>query len=110
MFRTQHSELRNLARSSFAFRELRGPSLLFRSPLSPKFIGVTHLGSAAGDGTCSPIDQSLDLGPSAINNWLYRHDCKRPMNKCVGVMRGSMLRCECDSVNCVHERVVLTCI
>src|SRR5688572_27677700 len=105
MFRTQSSEMRNSSASSFAPSELRGSSLLNLS-LSPFFTrrrrhGETHLRGATRRGTCSAMDQSLNVGISAI----ARRDYERNAESA-----GSMLVANEDIVNCVQEHVVVKCI
>ena len=97
MFRTQSSEMRNLRAIQLRppppermfvtfpfnnFTELRG-----------HLLGEVHSISAHVYGTCSALDQSLIGG------------CERTRTA-----RGSMLVTNEDSVNCVHEHAVVTCI
>ena len=108
MVSIQSSEMRNLS------------AIKLRPPL-PKRMFVTfpfnnlaevrnhlpdeaHLVSARGYGTCSAMDQSLILGTSAI----VRHD--DVTSECPRTALGSMLVTNQDSVNCVREHGVVTCI
>ena len=109
MFRTQSSEMRNLR------------AIQLRPPLPKRMFvtfpfnnlaevrnhlpGEAHLVGACGYGTCSAMDQSLILGCRQSSG-----ATKSVTNECPRTARGSMLVTNEDSVNCVHEHAVVTCI
>ena len=109
MFRTQSSEMRNL--SAIQLRPPLPKRMFVTFPFNnlaefrDRLLGEAHLVGARGYGTCSAMDQSLILG------------CRQSAGVMSGVTyerrrtaRGSMLVTNEDSVNCVHEHAVVTCI
>jgi hypothetical protein len=113
MFRTQSSEMRNL--SAIKLRPPRHARTFVTFPfkkfaeLRARLLGKAHLVSARGYGTCSAMDQSLILGcrqsSGVTNGVIVGVTIERPRTA-----RGSMLVTSEDSVNCVREHVVVTCI
>ena len=109
MFRTQSSEMRNLRAI-----ELRPPlpkRIFVTCPfnnlveLRGRLLGKAHLVGARAYGTCSAMDQSLILGCRQSSDATSSVTIERPRTA-----RGSMLVTNEDSVNCVHEHAVVTCI
>ena len=109
MFRTQSSEMRNSSAT-----QLRPPlpeRMFVTFPfnnfteLRVRLPGKAHLVGARGYGTCSAMDQSLIGGCRQSSGATSSVTPERPRTA-----RGSMLVTNEDSVNCVHEHAVVTCI
>lgn len=109
MFRTQSSEMRNLR--AIQLRPPLPKRMFVTFPFNnladvrDRLPGEAHLVGACGYGTCSAMDQSLILG--------CRHSSGMSSNVTIErsrTARGSMLVTDEDSVNCVHEHAVVTCI
>lgn len=108
MFRTQSSEMRNfsayhlrLPRSARAFVTFPFNNL---ADLRNRLPGKAHPIGARGYGTCSAMDQSLNQGCRQTSG-MTSVTIERP-----STARGSMLVTSEDSVNCVREHAVVTCI
>ena len=109
MFRTQSSEMRNL--SATKLRPPRHARTFVTFPFNNStehrahLLGKAHPVGARGYGTCSAMDQSLILGCRQSSGVMSSVTIERPRTA-----RGSMLVTNEDSVNCVREHVVVTCI
>ena len=108
MFRTQSNEMRN-----FSATQPRLPragrifvTFLFNNlaELRGRLLGEAHLVGAFDHGTCLAMDQSLTLGCRQSSGMMSL------ATERLRTARGSMLLTNEDSVNCVHEHAVVTCI
>lgn len=108
MFRTRSSEMRN-----FSAYQLRLPraarifvTFLFNNlaEFRGRLLGEAHMVGAFDDGTCTAMDQSFNRMSAIV-----RYDERGPTERS-RTARGSMLVGNEDSVNCVREHAVVTCI